>query len=386
MLEDISDDVERLLHVSEEQGFITCDDILEMFPRPENDIEQIDDLLSALLERGINLRNDKNTSLALETKTIDKKSDQASEEQEREIDVDDSIALYLREIGRIPLLTVEEEVELAKQMERGRLAQLRLMSGEKGPDNRALLEKQVGKGEAARKHLIKANSRLVVSVAKKYVGRGVPLLDLIQEGNIGLMRAVQKFEYRRGYKFSTYATWWIRQAVSRAIADQGRTIRVPVHMHDQISRLNQVSRKLAQELGREPTLEEIASELNVSPSKAARIMKTSQRPLSLEMPIGEEEDSYLGDFIEDQEAMAPTDVATHCLLREQLDDVFASLTPREARILKLRFGLVDGYNYTLEEVGRKFGVTRERIRQIEAHALNRLRHPSRSRKLRDYLR
>jgi RNA polymerase primary sigma factor len=384
VLENISGDVERLLRVGEVQGFITCDDILKAFPQVEKDIDQIDDLLAILFERGIDLNDDKKMSLALERKTINEERDQAAEEYEHAIDIDNPISLYLREIGRIPLLTMEEEIELAKQMERGQLAQRCLTSGEQ--ENRALLEQQARKGEAARKHLIKANSRLVVSVAKKYVGRGVPLLDLIQEGNIGLIRAVHKFDYRRGFKFSTYATWWIRQAVSRAIADQGRTIRVPVHMHDQISRLNQVSRQLAQELGREPTLEEIASALNVSPSKAARIMRNSQRPLSLEMPMGEEEDSYLGDFIEDQEAVAPTDVATHCLLREQLDDVFASLTPREVRILKLRFGLVDGYNYTLEEVGRKFGVTRERIRQIEAHALNRLRHPSRSRKLRDYLR
>ncbi len=387
MLEDMSNDIERLLRVGEDRGFITCDDILEAFPQAENEIEDVDNLLAILFERGIDLNDEKEKSLVLETKTVDGEArGQAREEEDdgREIDVDNAISLYLREIGRIPLLTMEEEVELAQQMERGRLAQRCLISGEK--ENRAMLEQQVRKGQAAREHLIKANSRLVVSVAKKYVGRGVPLLDLIQEGNIGLIRAVKKFDYRRGYKFSTYATWWIRQAVSRAIADQGRTIRVPVHMHDQISRLNQVSRRLAQELGREPTLEEIALELNVSPSKAARIMKNSQRPLSLEMPMGEEEDSYLGDFIEDQETEAPTDVATHRLLREQLDAVFASLTPREVRILKLRFGLVDGYNYTLEEVGRKFGVTRERIRQIEAHALNRLRHPSRSRKLRDYLR
>ncbi len=240
-------------------------------------------------------------------------------------------------------------------------------------------------GQAAQEHLIKANSRLVVSVAKKYVGRGVPFLDLIQEGNIGLIRAVKKFDYRRGYKFSTYATWWIRQAVTRAIADQGRTIRVPVHMYEQINRLTRTSRQLVQELGRDPTTEEIADELKVSPRKVEHIMRVSQRPLSLEMPVGEEEDSYLGDFIEDEDADAPGDAAGQQLLREVIDEIFQSLTPREVRILQLRFGLVDGYCYTLEEVGKKFGVTRERIRQIEAQALSRLRHPSRSRKLRDYL-
>ncbi len=240
-------------------------------------------------------------------------------------------------------------------------------------------------GQNAQEHLIKANSRLVVSVAKKYVGRGVPFLDLIQEGNIGLIRAVKKFDYRRGYKFSTYATWWIRQAVTRAIADQGRTIRVPVHMYEQINRLTRTSRQLVQELGRDPTTEEIADELGVSPRKVEHIMRVSQRPLSLEMPVGEEEDSYLGDFIEDEDADSPQEAAGQQLLREVIDEIFQSLTPREVRILQLRFGLVDGYCYTLEEVGKKFGVTRERIRQIEAQALSRLRHPSRSRKLRDYL-
>jgi RNA polymerase primary sigma factor len=302
------------------------------------------------------------------------------------IDIDDSISLYLKEIGRIPLLTAEQEVELSKRMEAGRFARRRLSKdGQLSHEERLRLKAIIRDGKAAQEHLVKANSRLVVSVAKKYVGRGVPFLDLIQEGNIGLIRAVKKFDYRRGYKFSTYATWWIRQAVTRAIADQGRTIRVPVHMYEQINRLARISRQLVQELGRDPTTEEIAEELDISPKKVERIIKVSQRPLSLEMPVGEEDDSFLGDFIEDSEAPSPTEQASQQLLREQIDDIFASLTPREVRILQLRFGLVDGYAYTLEEVGKKFGVTRERIRQIEAQALGRLRHPSRSRKLRDFL-
>ncbi|HID33528.1 MAG TPA: RNA polymerase sigma factor RpoD, partial [Anaerolineae bacterium] len=291
-----------------------------------------------------------------------------------QIEMDDSISLYLKEIGRVPLLTAAEEVELAKRMERGQLAQQRLEEGVEDPIEREYLLWVVRDGERAQEHLIKANSRLVVSVAKKYVGRGVPFLDLIQEGNIGLIRAVNKFDYRRGYKFSTYATWWIRQAVTRAIADQGRTIRVPVHMYEQINRLTRTSRQLVQELGREPTTEEIAEALGVSPKKVEQVIRVSQRPLSLEMPVGEEEDSYLGDFIPDEDAQSPTDEASRQLLREVIDEIFASLSPREVRILQLRFGLVDGYNYTLEEVGRKFGVTRERIRQIEAQALGRLRH------------
>ncbi len=301
------------------------------------------------------------------------------------IDIDDSISLYLKEIGRVPLLTAEEEVILAKRMERGREARQKLTLGVDDPAEHERLLAAVKDGQAAQEHLIKANSRLVVSVAKKYVGRGVPFLDLIQEGNIGLIRAVKKFDYRRGYKFSTYATWWIRQAVTRAIADQGRTIRVPVHMYEQINRLTRTSRQLVQELGRDPTTEEIAERLGVPPRKVEQIIRVSQRPLSLEMPVGEEEDSYLGDFIEDAEADSPTDSASQTMLRQVIDEIFESLTPREVRILQLRFGLVDGYSYTLEEVGKKFGVTRERIRQIEAQALGRLRHPSRSRKLRDYL-
>jgi RNA polymerase primary sigma factor len=380
--------IEQLLGLGRSQGYVTYDDVMEAIPEAELNIEQLEDALAALIEQGIEI-----SDVELEEPIVeDKQKKEAptasvtSEANLAAIDVDDSISLYLREIGRIPLLTAEQEVSLAKRMEAGRAAKRHLSKdGNFDAQKRWELRELVRDGQAAQEHLIKANSRLVVSVAKKYVGRGVPFLDLIQEGNIGLIRAVKKFDYRRGFKFSTYATWWIRQAVTRAIADQGRTIRVPVHMYEQINRLARVTRQLVQELGRDPTIEEIAEELAVSPKKVERTIKVAQRPLSLEMPVGEEDDSFLGDFIEDSEAPSPTDQASQQLLRDQIDDIFVSLTPREVRILQLRFGLVDGYSYTLEEVGKKFGVTRERIRQIEAQALGRLRHPSRSRKLRDFL-
>lgn len=302
-----------------------------------------------------------------------------------DLDTDDSVSLYLKEIGRVPLLTAEEEIDFARRIERGRLARHEYNRGCYEPLHREELVHWMIDGQRAQESLIKANSRLVVSVAKKYIGRGVPFLDLIQEGNIGLIRAVKKFDYRRGYKFSTYATWWIRQAVTRAIADQGRTIRVPVHMYEQINRVTRASHALAQQLGHDPTPEEIGDELDMTPQKVKQIMRVSQRPLSLEMTIRDEDDSSLNDFVEDDENGSPTQNVSRQILRDVIDDVFATLSPREVRILQLRFGLTDGYTYTLEEVGRKFGVTRERVRQIEAHALGRLRHPSRSRRLRDYL-
>jgi RNA polymerase primary sigma factor len=381
--------IDRLLALGRTQGYVTYDDVMEAIPEAELNIEQLEDALAALIDLGIEISDAELEEPVAEEEAKSEAMPVASTPDDVDlsaIDIDDSISLYLKEIGRIPLLTAEQEVSLAKRMEAGRLAKRRLGRNERlDDDDLEQLRATIRDGKAAQEHLIKANSRLVVSVAKKYVGRGVPFLDLIQEGNIGLIRAVKKFDYRRGYKFSTYATWWIRQAVTRAIADQGRTIRVPVHMYEQINRLARVSRQLVQELGRDPTVEEIAEELGVSPKKVERTIKVSQRPLSLEMPVGEEDDSFLGDFIEDSEAPSPTDQASQQLLRDQIDDIFVSLTPREVRILQLRFGLVDGYSYTLEEVGKKFGVTRERIRQIEAQALGRLRHPSRSRKLRDFL-
>jgi RNA polymerase primary sigma factor len=381
--------IDQLVELGRSQGYVTYDDVMEAVPEAELNIEQLEDALATLIEMGIELGDTEPDEPIVEEKVKKEAGiveSTATDIDLSAIDIDDSISLYLKEIGRIPLLTAEQEVSLAKRMEAGRSAKRRLSKdGKANWEERERLRETARDGMAAQEHLIKANSRLVVSVAKKYVGRGVPFLDLIQEGNIGLIRAVKKFDYRRGYKFSTYATWWIRQAVTRAIADQGRTIRVPVHMYEQINRLARVSRQLVQELGRDPTVEEIAEELGVSPKKVERTIKVSQRPLSLEMPVGEEDDSFLGDFIEDSDAPSPTDQASQQLLRDQIEDIFVSLTPREVRILQLRFGLVDGYSYTLEEVGKKFGVTRERIRQIEAQALGRLRHPSRSRKLRDFL-
>ena len=297
-----------------------------------------------------------------------------------ESSLDDPVRMYLREIGRVPLLNAEEEVRLAQIMERGKQERLRAERLKVSPYRKYLED-----GEEAQRRLTEANLRLVVSVAKKYIGRGMNLLDLIQEGNIGLIRAVEKFDYTKGYKFSTYATWWIRQAITRAIADQARTIRIPVHMVETINRLIRISRRLLQDLGREPTSEEIAEQMEISAEKVREIIKVSQEPVSLETPIGEEDDSHLGDFLEDQTALAPAEAASHQLLKEQVEDVLDSLTERERKVLQLRFGLDDGRSRTLEEVGKEFHVTRERIRQIEAKALRKLRHPSRSRKLKDYL-
>jgi RNA polymerase primary sigma factor len=294
-----------------------------------------------------------------------------------ESSLDDPVRMYLREIGRVPLLSAAEEIALAKRMERGKI--------ERQKPYKLQSLHVLWDAEDAQRRLTEANLRLVVSVAKKYIGRGMSLLDLIQEGNIGLIRAVEKFDYTKGYKFSTYATWWIRQAITRAIADQARTIRIPVHMVETINRLVRTSRRLLQELGREPTADEIAEEMLITADRVREIIKVSQEPVSLEMPIGEEDDSHLGDFIEDHAALAPAEAASHQLLKEQVEDVLHGLTDRERKVLQLRFGLDDGRSRTLEEVGKEFKVTRERIRQIEAKALRKLRHPSRSRKLKDYL-
>jgi RNA polymerase primary sigma factor len=383
--------IARLIEMGRQKSYVTLDDILHFFPEAEQDAEQLEEAFAALLSAGIPFVEDATTTEPSEDELAVPEEVEAAPDLDLDdylanIDTDDTIGLYLKEVSRVPLLTAEEEVELAQRIERGRIAREELARGNASQRRRMELRKLIEDGWAAREHLITANSRLVISVAKKYMGRGVPFLDLIQEGNIGLIRATKKFDYRRGHKFSTYATWWIRQAVTRAIADQGRTIRVPVHMGDQINKLLRVQHQLTQRLGREPSVEELANALEVPPKKVENMIQVARRPLSLETPTDDEEDSVLGDFIEDDDAAPPDDTATYNLLREHLGEVLNSLPPREVRILQLRYGLLDGQAYTLEEVGRKMGVTRERVRQIEAQALSRLRHPSHRRRLSDYLR
>jgi RNA polymerase primary sigma factor len=385
--------IARLIELGRQKTYVTIDDILSFFPEAETDVDQLEEAFAALLSAGIVYMDEpvpgggpSDEELAEEEVEDDSRRDLSTDDNYlANIDTDDTIGLYLKEVGRVPLLTAIEEVELAQRIENGRIAREELAKGTVNPRRRRDLQVLIEDGWAAREHLITANSRLVISVAKKYMGRGVPFLDLIQEGNIGLIRAAKKFDYRRGHKFSTYATWWIRQAVTRAIADQGRTIRVPVHMGDQINKLLRVQHQLTQRLGRDPSVEELAGALDVTPQKVENMIQVARRPLSLETPTDDEEDSVLGDFIQDEEVPAPDETATYNLLREHLDNVLNGLPPREVRILQLRYGLLDGQAYTLEEVGRKMGVTRERVRQIEAQALSRLRHPAIRRKLREYL-
>ena len=379
---------EYLLVKADEQDFITYEDILAAFPEIEENLDQIEDILVRLIEADIEIGD----LGAKDIQAADTSEDTGSNGKDLDngspldaIRVDDSIGLYLKEIGRVPLLSREEEIALAKRMEAGRQAQAKLQRDHLDLRTRVALEATVQDGLAAREHLVQANSRLVVSVAKKYMGRGVPFIDLIQEGNIGLIRAAKKFDYTLGNKFSTYATWWIRQAVTRAIADQSRTIRIPVHMGDQINKLLRTTHRLTQELGREPSPEEMANALDLDTEKVETMLQVARRPLSLELPIDEDGDSELGDFIENDDAVAPAEIVSSAILRDLLLDVLEDLPPREVRILQMRYGLVDGKTYTLEEVGRKLGVTRERIRQIEVQALSRLRHPAHARKLRDFL-
>jgi len=385
--------ISKLIELGRQKAYITIDDILRLFPEAEQDVSQLEEAFAALMAAGIPYLEDDDLSSepteddlsSDEVKEIEDEAQEAPTDDLKHIDTDDTIGLYLKEVSRVPLLTAEEEVDLSQRIERGRMAREELAIGKINNKRRSELRSFIEDGWNAREHLVTANSRLVISVAKKYMSRGVPFLDLIQEGNIGLIRATKKFDYRRGHKFSTYATWWIRQAVTRAIADQGRTIRVPVHMGDQINKLLRTQHQLTQKLGRDPSVEELAIALDVLPKKVENMIQVSRRPLSLETPTDNEDDSVLGDFIEDNEIPAPDETATYNLLREHLELVMDSLPPREVRILQLRYGLLDGQAYTLEEVGRKMGVTRERVRQIEAQALSRLRHPTIKRKLRDYL-
>jgi RNA polymerase primary sigma factor len=387
--------IARLIELGRQKTYVTIDDILVFFPEAEQDVDQLEEAFAALISAGIPYVDDASVEGGPTEAELLGEIEEIEDETHKElaqddnylanIDTDDTIGLYLKEVGRVPLLTAPQEVDLAIRIEKGREAREHMADGGVGLDKREELRKYIEDGWAAREHLITANSRLVISVAKKYMGRGVPFLDLIQEGNIGLIRAAKKFDYRRGHKFSTYATWWIRQAVTRAIADQGRTIRVPVHMGDQINKLLRVQHQLTQRLGRDPSVEELANSLEVTPQKVENMIQVARRPLSLETPTDDEEDSVLGDFIQDDEVPAPDETATYNLLRDHLENVLNGLPPREVRILQLRYGLLDGQAYTLEEVGRKMGVTRERVRQIEAQALSRLRHPAVRRKLREYL-
>lgn len=350
---------EQLVDVGKKRGVLTYKEIMDKLSLFDQDSDQVDEFFEYLNEQGVDVINEDEEML--DQQQEDEEDDLLNEDLSVPpgVKINDPVRMYLKEIGRVPLLSAEEEIELAKRIEKG--------------------------DEDAKRRLAEANLRLVVSIAKRYVGRGMLFLDLIQEGNMGLIKAVEKFDYRKGFKFSTYATWWIRQAITRAIADQARTIRIPVHMVETINKLIRISRQLLQELGREPTPEEIGEKMGLTPEKVREIIKIAQEPISLETPIGEEDDSHLGDFIEDQDIQAPADAAAYELLKEQLEDVLNTLTEREENVLRLRFGLDDGRTRTLEEVGKVFGVTRERIRQIEAKALRKLRHPSRSKQLKDFL-
>ena len=385
--------VTSLIKKGKGQGFLLSEDVMAAFPNAEEHIESLDDFYSTLVAEGIEVVDQVPAVLPTEIAPPPPRPrepsiaerQEAAEEAIASVGVGDSVRLYLQEIGDTDLLTMQEEVWLAKRMERGKLAEARLsQDGLSFDDQESLLADKLD-GERARSHLIQANLRLVVSVAKKYVGRGLSFLDLIQEGNIGLMKATDKFDYARGFKFSTYATWWIRQAITRAISDQSRTIRLPVHVGETINRVKKTGHRLQQILEREPTQEEIARAMDISDDKVRQVLDVARHPVSLEAPVGQEGDAFLGDFIEDQTMPAPIELASQHLLKLQIGDALDKLTERERKIIVLRFGLEDGRFRTLEEVGREFGITRERIRQIEAKALRKLRHPSYSRKLRGYL-
>jgi RNA polymerase primary sigma factor len=391
-------EVDAIVRWAVAEGTVTNADLAERLSVPDLTPDKEDAIYKHLLELGVEITEDE--ALVEEEAEEEEEAvqiedaDEQRRRERREIDeapvkapTNDPVRMYLKEIGKVALLTAQEEVDLAKRIEAGDLATERLGNGRdklSDPQVREL-QWQQRDGHRAKRHLVEANLRLVVSIAKRYVGRGMAFLDLIQEGNLGLIRAVEKFDHTKGFKFSTYATWWIRQAITRAIADQARTIRIPVHMVETINKLVRIQRQLLQDLGREPTADEIARQMELPPEKVREIQKISQEPVSLYTPVGEEEDSHLGDFIEDAEAAVPLEKASFRLLQEQLESVLHTLSGREKEVIRLRFGLVDGQPRTLEEVGKKFGVTRERIRQIESKTLSKLRHPSRSQKLRDYL-
>ena len=388
-------EVESIIRAAKAEGSITAADLAEKLSTLDLTPDETDQVYQRLVGLGVEVVEDE--AITEEAEAEDEEVAEAPDVDEdrvrarREADealkapTNDPVRMYLKEIGRVALLTAQQEVELAQRIESGLMAEEQLQGGKVSATREEDLRWQRRDGAMAKRHLVEANLRLVVSIAKRYVGRGMAFLDLIQEGNLGLIRAVEKFDYAKGFKFSTYATWWIRQAITRAIADQARTIRIPVHMVETINKLVRIQRQLLQDLGREPTAEEIAEQMELTPEKVREIQKISQEPVSLETPVGEEEDSNLGDFIEDAEAPVPLERASFRLLQEQLESVLHTLSEREKEVIRLRFGLVDGQPRTLEDVGKKFGVTRERIRQIESKTLSKLRHPSRSQKLRDYL-
>jgi RNA polymerase primary sigma factor len=382
-----ADMFQDLLEKADLQGYLTAEDILEAAPQGDQMEDLPGNLLAQLRRRGVDIVDMEDTTPATSAASEAICSDADPSHSLEQVPIEDTVEIYLKEMSRVPLLKVDEEISLAKRIERGKGARLELagLPPRNSATRRSELEAFIEDGRLARDHIIKANTRLVVSIAKRYIGHGVPFLDLIQEGNLGLMKAVEKYEYQRGFRFSTYATWWIRQTITRAIADQGRTIRLPVHMTDRLRLLKRASHELEQGLGRPPTVIELASELEMLPEKVEWMMEVSRPPLSLETPVGDEEDSELGMFVEDEISPSPIQAVYQNMLRERVDAVLATLSPREARILRLRFGLDDNHPYTLEEVGAKFGLTRERIRQIEGKALRRLRHPFRARQLREYL-
>ena len=385
--------IARLVEYGQQKGYITYDDILKILPEVEEDPDWLENAFSGLIAAGVRYIEDEQQIEPAEPVTDSEAEYDEMIETEptkyRKVlsstDADDMVGAYFSEAARHDLLTAEQELELAKRIERGQFAREELSSGKASPFRQRELHKTIDNGWLAMDQLLKSNSRLVISVAKKHIGRGVPFLDLIQEGNIGLIRSAKKYNYKLGNKFSTYATWWIRQAITRAVANQSRTIRVPVHMSDQLAKLFRTKHQLTQRLGNEPSVDELANKMNISPDKVRQMLKTAQHPLSLEMPIIADEDSVLGDFIEDSETPPPDETATKNLLRQQIETALAALPAREVKILKLRFGLPDGKRRTLQEVGKKMGITRERVRQIEKQALRRLRHPSILHKLQGYL-